>query len=53
MKHLITFLNDDAGATAMDYALVSCLVWLAALAALTTLDAHQTGKLTEVALTLH
>jgi pilus assembly protein Flp/PilA len=44
MKHFLRFLNDDAGATAIEYALIAAAMGLALVTAMPMLATAITGK---------
>lgn len=46
------FLNDEKGATAIEYALLAALISIAAIAAMTSVGTNLTAKLDQVATAL-
>jgi pilus assembly protein Flp/PilA len=48
MRHLKSFLNDEAGATAIEYALISALIAIALVLILTNLGTQLSAEFSEV-----
>ncbi len=48
MRHLKAFLNDDAGATAIEYALIASLIAIALVTILGSLGTQLSGVFNEV-----
>ena len=52
MRKLTNFLNDESGATAIEYGLIAALISIAAIAALTTVGSKLTTTFSTVGSTL-
>ncbi len=52
MKNLFALLNDESGATAIEYALIAALISIAAIAAMTSTGTQVRGTFTDVKNTL-
>ncbi len=52
MRHLKSFLNDDAGATAIEYALIASLIAIALVTILGSLGTQLSGVFNEVSSSL-
>jgi pilus assembly protein Flp/PilA len=48
MRHLKSFFNDDAGATAIEYALIASLIAIALVTILTNLGTQLSAEFSEV-----
>ena len=48
MRHLKAFFNDDAGATAIEYALIASLIAIALVTILTNLGTQLSAEFSEV-----
>lgn len=49
MKRFVAFLNDETGATAIEYGLLAALISIAAIAAMTLVGTGLSTKLSSVA----
>jgi pilus assembly protein Flp/PilA len=52
MRHLKSFFNDDAGATAIEYALIASLIAIALVTVLTNLGTQLSAEFSEVSSSL-
>jgi pilus assembly protein Flp/PilA len=53
LKHLARLLNDESGATAIEYGLIAALIAVGIIAAATTLGTNLNGVFQRVADSLH
>ena len=53
MKHLLNFIRDDSGATAIEYALIASLIAVAIITAVSTVGGKVSTVFTEVGNSLH
>ncbi len=52
MSHVLHFLNDEGGATAIEYALLATLISIAGIAAMTSIGTNVSMKINDAATAL-
>jgi pilus assembly protein Flp/PilA len=53
MKHILNFIRNESGATAIEYALIASLIAVAIITAVTTVGGKVSTVFTEVGNSLH
>lgn len=51
-KHFMRFINDESGATAIEYGLIAALIGTAIIAAVTTVGSELTNTFTKIGLNI-